>query len=571
MISIEQTTETGNIHTTNHSMRSHSNSRKKQDKDSSGNKVSILLVIPLREEFERLTEVFSLKWRQKLIGTELYYFAQKGSIKIAAITLLEMGNQPALDQTRNAIEVVDPEVVICVGIGGSLKDDLKLGDVAVSRVIAEIVDAAKVSTPQTATKKGNAKKSKNTSTSEANAPGYDLELMQRQFESSIKLLKIINSISTAHPSLYRNWQNQCKTRTEKALAAKNDGLGHQQEKAWKAKRDKKILELSRTRPQFQSCHFASGLVVASSELRLRTHNREFKVVETEGAGVARACLHREYPIPFIVLRGISDFADQNKSLLESPKKLGYWPEGAWRTIAAENVARFVQMLLDSPDIIRMISQPEILPVPDIRRKAKELAEKGSIRFREKDTFEILPIMAAVLAEAATAQDLYISAGDLWIARPLLTHRDGNLNEWFSVKDVYVITIDPSYAKILQSKNMLPRGYFNSLVPNMKAVNRKLEELSELPGGKSRRLYHTFWKKLPPFHGYVFGDYAWHGHWSVGNNGQFAMNLSDITFVRRDAFPAEYNSVRGMLPYKRCFRLANDTYIAKLEREYGQLE
>ena len=40
----------------------------------------------------------------------------------------------------------------------------------------------------------------------------------------------------------------------------------------------------------------------------------------ESAGVARACQDRKKPVPFLMIRGISDFSDERKKILDNIQK-----------------------------------------------------------------------------------------------------------------------------------------------------------------------------------------------------------------------------------------------------------
>ena len=551
------------------------------------NKVDILFVIPLREELQNIQKVFSSNWRRKLIGSEVYFFTKvDGGITVAAIRLKEMGNQPALEQTTNAINIVNPKAVFCIGLGGSLHPkDLKLGDVAISRAVSEIADAAKISSLATkksdepakekteisAEKKDIQQKSDsagdpaaNFTTAEAGG-GYYLELMNRQFEASVKLLNVISNLPSLRADLFEAWQEESSivknnVLRESLLNLKSSSQGEP------AQKGPEIWKTIRERPEFDDCHFASGLVVASSHLKLRVSDREYKVIETEGAGVARACTHRELPVPFVIFRGISDLADENKSSTETGSKI--WPEGMWRRIAAKNVARFVKTILKLPMMKKALLEPDLVDVTDIREKVNELSRSGKLRFQGVDLLNVLPLMSGILSQSKTPEDLYISAGDLWIARPLLTHRGTEREPWYPIKNVYIVTIKPLLIKKLT--DLITKKTVQALVPNIKALHEFLIALPETSNQAKCKLHHAYWESLPPFHGYIFGEYIWHGRWGVGDDGRVQMQHGDVSILRQDAFPEEYDRVKRLLPGKNEFRLVDDNHIAKLEKEYGAL-
>ena len=86
-------------------------------------------------------------------------------------------------------------------------------------------------------------------------------------------------------------------------------------------------------PNIVPGHMASGVVIASDSLDISETNREFKVIETEGYGVGKAC--DRFGVPFVVLRGISDFADGAKR--DTP----------YRQIAMFNVMSYLHQYMTS--------------------------------------------------------------------------------------------------------------------------------------------------------------------------------------------------------------------------------
>ena len=102
------------------------------------------LIVPLQEEFEQLQKIATVEGQYR-IGNQVYSRIRNESIEIWATCIGEMGNAPALQCTKDFIDFLRPQLVICTEIGGSLKpQDLGLGDIAVSRYVKDISDAAKV-------------------------------------------------------------------------------------------------------------------------------------------------------------------------------------------------------------------------------------------------------------------------------------------------------------------------------------------------------------------------------------------------------------------------------------------
>jgi nucleoside phosphorylase len=107
--------------------------------------------------------------------------------------------------------------------------------------------------------------------------------------------------------------------------------------------------LGRERPDYLVAPVASGEIVSAAagfSRWLRTHHRECAAIEMEAGGVAQA-VYEHGGTDMIIVRGISDFADERKSDLDATGD-GEAGHGAWRQYAALNAADLLATLLRSP-------------------------------------------------------------------------------------------------------------------------------------------------------------------------------------------------------------------------------
>jgi nucleoside phosphorylase len=94
-----------------------------------------------------------------------------------------------------------------------------------------------------------------------------------------------------------------------------------------------------------SVHFgpiASGNVVAASSAfvaEVKRIDRKFVAIDMEAAGVVLAAVERIHPLPCLIVRGISDRADEKKKALDEQGKQ------AWRRYAVRNAAALLVQLL----------------------------------------------------------------------------------------------------------------------------------------------------------------------------------------------------------------------------------
>jgi len=82
-------------------------------------------------------------------------------------------------------------------------------------------------------------------------------------------------------------------------------------------------------------------VAASSAFvdEVKRINRKFMAIDMEAAGVAAAAAERIHPLPCLVVRGMSDPANEGKKILDKQGK------GAWRRYCVRNATSLLRNLL----------------------------------------------------------------------------------------------------------------------------------------------------------------------------------------------------------------------------------
>jgi len=208
-----------------------------------------------------------------------------------------MGNLPSLHATSLLLEELSPYYVILSGIcGGIINPKMKLGDVVLSnRVI--YYEPGKV------------------------APGEDERREKRFFEDA---------------------SNQ----KESALMVAGKGIIG---KGWDAIDNIRVPWPAKGRGRhrpivFEGVVCSGEKVIADSKYaeELRKLHPDAISIEMEAAGIAYAC--QNTGTEFLVIKGVSDFADENKSKSEEPKR-------NYRNYAKASAAAFVTFLLKDGNII----------------------------------------------------------------------------------------------------------------------------------------------------------------------------------------------------------------------------
>lgn len=276
---------------------------------------NVVIITPLPEEHDEFLQVLpNLRDLSEKNRVVTLHDSGLPDYNIISILPVGMGQDDAYDAAMEAIDRFSPDMIICVGIAGALDSDLKIGDVAVSQEIIDISQNMKIADG----KKG---------------AGSKIQLSPR----ALPIDEIISAgcrFVRSHPNLkpkYEAWKSLAMVRRkelEEDLVS--SGIGHE-------------LEIE---PDVFTGAIVSGPVVASKEFKetLKALDRKVIAIETEAAGIYRAC--SKHQIPFVTIRGISDHADLTKNALERTSKLSL------RKLAAKNACEYVKIQLSNPSFLR---------------------------------------------------------------------------------------------------------------------------------------------------------------------------------------------------------------------------
>lgn len=265
--------------------------------------VDYLLLTPLDEEWRTVRNVLSPKKINPFQTNPITYYLWKqpvrrppqavGEYLIAAASMSRKTSGEALASgvTTHGLNWWHPSRVVLLGIAGSIEpEQLRLGDVVVSNDIYgyEVADAE--------------------------VGGFKF----RQTNNQIGALDFDRVRAFRDdPKAYVKWQSECLN------AAAALGL-------------KKIVRL----PELHIEAIASGnYVVKSVEFGKQLQAQlspKIKAVEMEARGLFQALYLEAKRTDGLMIRGISDYADENKTKLEVKSK------DAWRAFAAANAARFLR-------------------------------------------------------------------------------------------------------------------------------------------------------------------------------------------------------------------------------------
>ena len=276
-------------------------------------KIDAAIYAPLEEEYRALQKKF--RPQKSFDGDSFvgYYTNSRDGNLIAVFHAFEWGNDAAQVAVREFIKENPCRLFVCAGIAGAITKDAKLGDVFYSKEIVDLTQRLKVSGS------GDKKKSK---------IEYDPETVSC---SSVIQKNLDRSRLTAAglKSSFEQWQDACSLINGGKLATFN------------LSKLKTTLDEAK-RPTATNGKIASTNMVLADQTAVddvRKCGRKIACVDTESAGFAKACKDLEIPHTMVV-RGISDFADESKKITEDEFK------NVFRDVAASNVTMFLDIHID---------------------------------------------------------------------------------------------------------------------------------------------------------------------------------------------------------------------------------
>jgi nucleoside phosphorylase len=258
------------------------------------------IVVPLREEYRYVVEVAPQLESISHEGT-YFYRLDLGAFRAVCCVVDQMGTLPAAQATTRLIHFAKPKLIVLLGVAGALDDDLALGDVAIGAEVNEFQANAKA---------------------DSDGDAYTVRYSGRHWPLDYGVREALSHFEFSNPDAFLHWQNL--TRAHRADLATSG--------------DPSTVHAS-------TAHLgpiASGNIVAAARAfvaELKRVDRKFIAIDMEAAGVAVAATERIQPLPWLVVRGISDHANEDKKALDAQGKR------AWRRFAVRNAATYLLGLL----------------------------------------------------------------------------------------------------------------------------------------------------------------------------------------------------------------------------------
>jgi nucleoside phosphorylase len=280
--------------------------------------IDVLLYVALSEEFDALSSALAEDLHAELEVTELPDLALqvfsinvpspvlKKEIRLAIVPAGKMGAMRAATLVSGILDRSHCTNVVVLGIAGSLSDDLQPGDVLIPDSVTDYLANSAA---------------KNVEDKEE----WRLETSGNSYATNPRLLNRFQYLKNTHREQFEQWEADCAERY--APVATLEVRAKMEEAGFTMRSEVRIFAGDDNK-------LASGPTVGKSEnfvewLKSQV-DRKFVALEMESAGAYDAVCLRE-PLPRVLaIRGISDFADERKKLIEDGTK------GQFREVAAKN-------------------------------------------------------------------------------------------------------------------------------------------------------------------------------------------------------------------------------------------
>jgi nucleoside phosphorylase/predicted transcriptional regulator len=278
-------------------------------------KYDIGIIVPLKDEFEVLTELCPITRADDCDATHYYTLRLPGfDYRAFAVLLGDMGTTLAGQVTEKVLNTVNVGALVLMGIAGALEKSLKLGDVIVADQINEVQAASKVVDKDRS---------------------FERLYSGKVWPTDFGIRQCIHSFQFEERELYDAWRSSVKKAQDDLMLSSEQ------------------LSLTRDAPKIEIGPIASGNTVSASRAytnELHRVDRRFKAIETEAAGFAQVALERKTHVRILVVRGISDFADERK------KELDLIRDGVWRRYAMYSAATFFVNLIKARSFGKIVGK-----------------------------------------------------------------------------------------------------------------------------------------------------------------------------------------------------------------------
>ncbi len=290
--------------------------------------LDLAFVIALPEEFRFFKDVMgSMKRLTDPRTGQIYYTFQCGDFSCAVLLLGRMGKTTSAQMVERMLHRFNVGTIVSIGIAGSAKpDDINEGDVVVATRVTDFFHRSKVK--DHLSKQGE----------------MDFTVLTggSSYQTTQQLVSWVMHMEFSHPEVYNEWKKSSDDKAKEIFKNLAVPLHFDEERMAKFKEGKE--RLANVRLHTDDVQIATLDMVASSKKFaewLQTSDRNISVIEMESSGVIHTVMQNLSSTRCMVVRGISDLADDEKSRTDE----GFGNSN--RRISMQNATALIRTLLEN--------------------------------------------------------------------------------------------------------------------------------------------------------------------------------------------------------------------------------
>ena len=428
-------------------------------------KFDFLFIIPIKEEFNYFQEIISIK-ETKQYNSDYFYILDIPNSEYTGVAAIDInpGIGRSIQVVNRALFHFDVKMIVLIGLAGGVDNSLKLGDLIIADVIFEY--------------EANSKAVNNERTEEL----YQIIPSPNYWRINFSLERYLHHFQFIEPNLFKEFQSEANVFFNKLDL------------------DNSLKEMVNDTPVYKIGRIASGNIVATSKAfidELKKRDRKILAIEMEAAGVLRAASEINGPIPTLIIRGISDLADERKKDFDNIK------EGVFRKLAIRNAIHLFLTLIHANSFEDVFKKyfyrfPELLRLNNIQRNIRDILSQEPYSSQNLHTIYIGA--RTVLLDKSNPEKFYQCAYSLRDLISKIINRgeiiDDRNNSVFLQMEAFLNQIDeleaPSKSEFLGKWHDL-YIYFNNI------SSRTFELMQEIFEQKFSILELVIWSLISPFY------------------------------------------------------------------------
>jgi nucleoside phosphorylase/tetratricopeptide (TPR) repeat protein len=281
--------------------------------------IDIGIIIALKEEFAEFHKHIK-DWCNPVPDEKMqyyYYFDYPNTntdkkYRCVATFIGDMGHTKAALRTKELVERCNPNTIVMLGIAGGISNDVMVGDVVTATQVDCYLENSKA-------------------VEKDDDIGFDFELSGEVYRPSNDIINLVKNLEYVYGTQFQKCIDSCANEIQNLIPPNIYS---------------ELISNNLIREKVFVCdgHVASGPTVGTAKAFikwLKKRDRKYLALEMESGGMMTAVYQEIDPKKTLILRGISDYADERKNELDELNK------GGLRRYAMYNAIQLLWCILNT--------------------------------------------------------------------------------------------------------------------------------------------------------------------------------------------------------------------------------